>query len=104
MNNPSFEDLFVSEDDRTARVKLADLLHNVRTLKHMNRSHQVRRAIETLLVYAPLANRLGLTETCDELVKLASDFLYGPPDDLSKKMVEEVISLLRKMKGELDDG
>lgn len=81
--------LTLSDDVRVILIKLADRLHNMRTLDHMKRDKQLKIASETQFMYAPLAHRLGLYNIKTELEDLSLKFKY--PEEY-----EDIVNKLQK--------
>ncbi len=79
--------LAMGKDIRVILIKLADRLHNMRTLKYLTRDRQIANARETMDLYAPLANRLGMYSLKWELEDLSFKYLY--PEDF-REIVEGI--------------
>src|SRR5919112_1556323 len=67
--------LAMVDDIRVILVKLADRLHNMRTLHHLPEERRIKIAQETLDIYAPIANRLGMSKVKNELEELSFKYL-----------------------------
>jgi guanosine-3',5'-bis(diphosphate) 3'-pyrophosphohydrolase len=94
--------LSMAQDARVIVIKLADRLHNMRTLEHLRPDKRRRIALETKEIYAPLAHRLGMAQIRWELEDLAFKHLESEPyRELAKKIAdrrkerEEQIEALR---------
>jgi len=77
----------MSRDIRVLVIKLADRLHNMRTLRYLNREKQERKSREVLEIYAPLAHRLGMNKVKWELEDLAFQTLYPKRFDEIARLV-----------------
>jgi len=92
--------LAMSEDIRVLLVKLADRVHNMRTLFYVpSREKKVRKAQESLDIYAPLAGRLGLNKIKDELQELAFEII----DSENHKYIVDRLNELREKNKNLID-
>ena len=83
--------LAMAKDIRVIIIKLADRLHNMRTLKSMSEEKQLSKAHETMEVFAPLANRLGMQKVKWELEDLSLRYL----DPIAYKEISDHINLKR---------
>src|SRR5688572_1693242 len=103
--------LAMVDDIRVILVKLADRLHNMRTLHHLPEDRRIKISQETLDIYAPIANRLGMSKVKNELEELA--FKYLEPKvyeslrakvEAKRKTAEAVIDeLTRTLGAKLDE-
>src|SRR5499427_4054200 len=94
--------LAMVDDIRVILVKLADRLHNMRTLNHLPDERRLKIAQETRDIYAPIANRLGMSKVKNELEELAFKYLEAQPYealrikvDLKRRAAEGLIQNLK---------
>ena len=86
----------MSEDIRVVIIKLADRLHNMRTLKYMKPEKQQIKSKETIEIYAPIAHRIGMAKIKWELEDISFRYLY--PEDY--KEISELVKSKRKEREE----
>ncbi len=103
----------VSKDGRVILVKIADRLHNMRTLKYMTKDKQMRIAQETLDIYAPITHKLGIASIKCELEDLCFRYLHEEDyfklandidlkQDERKAYVDNIIEEIKKLLDEKD--
>src|SRR5207244_12483203 len=103
--------LAMVDDIRVVLVKLADRLHNMRTLQHLPEERRVKIAQETLDIYAPIANRLGMSKVKNELEELSFKYLEPKGDEglrakvAAKRKTAAAVGndLTRTVRAKLDD-
>src|SRR5438309_9830451 len=86
----------MSEDYRVILIKLADRLHNMRTIEYLGKQKQIQKAKETLEVYAPLAHRLGIHAIKWELEDLAFQTLHP-------RKYEEITAMVAERRADRDE-
>jgi guanosine-3',5'-bis(diphosphate) 3'-pyrophosphohydrolase len=109
--------LAMASDIRVILVKLADRLHNMRTLKYQSKEKQIEKARETLDIYAPLAHRLGINAIKWQLEDLALKYLdeqgyfeiaskinetRAQRNEYINGVIEQIKEMLKKIKVEAD--
>lgn len=103
--------LAMGKDIRVILIKLADRLHNMRTLKHMKPEKAKEISMETIEIYAPIANRLGISKIKVELEDIAlryidSESYYDLVDKISHKKEERdeyINSVIEKIHEKLEE-
>jgi GTP pyrophosphokinase len=104
--------LTLTDDPRVILIKLADRLHNMRTLESMKREKQLKIASETVYVYAPLAHRMGLYNIKTEMEDLAMKYMEPESyKDIAQKLAETkrertkyINEFIKPIKDKLDKG
>ena len=81
--------LATSKDVRVLIIRLADRIHNMKTLDHVRPEKQKRIALETLEIYAPLAHRLGMGQIKGELEDLAFPYVYPKEYKETKELLKQ---------------
>lgn len=85
-----------SQDTRVILIKLADRLHNMRTIEFLAKEKQIKIASETLEMYAPIAGRLGIGQWKDELEDLCFKIVQPKEYDETKNLLEKEVSVREK--------
>ena len=79
----------MNQDIRVIIIKLADRLHNMRTLEFMRPAKQIEKALETLEIYAPIADRLGISSIKEQLEDLSIHYLDPYGYETIEKLLQE---------------
>ncbi|MES2023584.1 MAG: RelA/SpoT family protein [Patescibacteria group bacterium] len=94
----------VANDIRVVMIKFADRLHNLKTLEHVREDKRQRIAIESIEVYAPLANRLGMGKLKGEIEDAAFPFAYPAEYAQTEEIIKEKKDLFQKYLNEVREG
>ena len=95
--------LAMTQDLRVILIKLADRLHNMRTLEHMESARRRRTARETLEIYAPIAQRLGIHTIRTELEDLAFTNLYPRRYEVFERAVKDQLGDVKAVIKEIEE-
>jgi len=101
----------MANDLRVVIIKFADRLHNLKTLEHVREDKRHRIALESIEIYAPLANRLGMGKLKNEIEEAAFPYAYPKEYQKIKEMLDErkeeyeknTIEIENKLRKELED-
>ena len=100
--------LTISDDIRVILIKIADRMHNMRTMHGMPSHKQLTKASETLFIYAPLAHRLGLyrikTELEDQSLKYTEPEVYTEIHDQMEALEKADFTYLNKFVATVENG
>lgn len=98
----------MSEDIRVILIKLADRLHNMRTLRYQSPKKQIEISTETMDIYCPIAKRLGISIVQTDLQDLSMEYIYpGAFRDIELKIVETANDrkiFVNRVMGEINAG
>lgn len=99
--------LAISKDVRVLMIKLADRLHNMRTMEHLPPEKRLKKSKETLDIYAPLAARLGMSNIKCELEDLAMKYIYPEDFEFIKNTINaktgERMELVNRVAGIIEE-
>ncbi|KKS44307.1 hypothetical protein A3I25_00055 [Candidatus Nomurabacteria bacterium RIFCSPLOWO2_02_FULL_42_17] len=91
----------IAEDVRVLIIKLCDRLHNLRTLQYLSPEKQKRIAVESIEIYAALANRLGMGNLKGDIEDAAFPYAYPKEYEMAEKLIQEKTEINKKYLDEI---